>query len=90
MKTDNFVFVQDTERPLKQRMIPGVVYIYKQWLMFLCPCGCGEMIMLNTNKKYAPPCWTLTRETGSIHPSVNQTTDCKSHFWIRNNKVEWC
>ncbi len=39
-----------------------------------------------------PTDWKLTfdGETVSLHPSIgNWNFPCRSHYWIRNNRVEW-
>lgn len=53
------------------------------WLiMFECPCGCGEVIKLNTLEA-ASPCWRYkieNRKKLTIRPSVRRLSGCKSHF----------
>lgn len=62
------------------------------WLLaFECPCGCKQIIQLNLLKE-ADPNWKFKITNGnkiSISPSIWRTTGCKSHFFIRNSKVDW-
>lgn len=58
----------------------------------LCPCGCGDVIHLNLLEQESP-CWTIRRHpdgTVSVVPSVWRTKGCRSHFFIRNNRIDWC
>lgn len=58
----------------------------------LCPCGCGDAIELNLLKQ-ASPCWTIRqRSDGSVtlRPSIWRTKGCRSHFLIRNSRIDWC
>ena len=53
-----------------------------------CACGCGEEIALPLDPKQ----WKLIYdgETVSLTPSIgNWSYKCKSHYFIRNNNVEW-
>lgn len=54
----------------------------------LCACGCGEKVVLPIN----PDCWSIqyNGEEVSLFPSIgNYQFPCRSHYWIRNNKVVW-
>lgn len=53
-----------------------------------CPCGCGADIVTSLS----PARWKLTYdgETVSLYPSIgNWSHECKSHYWITNDKVVW-
>jgi len=57
-----------------------------------CPCGCGQGIELLLVKE-AKPRWDLSVDSSefpSLKPSVWLQTGCKSHFWLRRGRVEWC
>ena len=62
------------------------------WLIaFQCPCGCKNLIQLNTLKK-AKPRWTYERHRFnriSLAPSVWRKVGCGSHFWIKKSQVSW-
>ncbi len=54
----------------------------------LCRCGCGREVVT----PLSPTDWMLIfdGETISLHPSIgNWNFPCRSHYWIRNNRVEW-
>lgn len=53
-----------------------------------CCCGCGNEVVT----PLSPTDWKLTfdGETVSLFPSIgNWSFPCKSHYWIRSNRVEW-
>lgn len=53
-----------------------------------CACGCGNEVVT----PLSPAEWSLTfdGETISLNPSIGSwSLDCKSHYWIRKNKIEW-
>ncbi len=62
-----------------------------KWLKFACPCRCGEVLALNLMGSHSPRWFVQQDSAGSISvsPSVDSTT-CGAHFFIRNNRVEWC
>lgn len=54
----------------------------------LCCCGCQREIVT----PISPTGWTLSfdGESISLDPSIgNWSLPCKSHYWIRNNRVRW-
>jgi len=58
----------------------------------LCPCGCGDAIELNLLKK-ARPCWTVhehSDRSASLTPSVWRRQGCRSHFFLRHGRIDWC
>ena len=53
-----------------------------------CPSGCGEIVVTPIK----PTDWTLiwNGESVSLYPSIgNWSLPCKSHYWIRENKIVW-
>jgi len=53
-----------------------------------CACGCGREVVT----PLTPTDWKLIfdGETVSLYPSIgNWNFPCRSHYWIRNNRVEW-
>lgn len=53
-----------------------------------CCCGCGNEVIT----PISPTDWQLTfdGETISLYPSIgNWNFKCKSHYWIKHNKVQW-
>ena len=54
----------------------------------LCFCGCGLKVVT----PISPRGWKLTFDGESItlYPSIgNSQFPCRSHYWIRENKVVW-
>lgn len=57
-----------------------------------CPCGCGQRIELPLIPE-AKPHWKLRLEpdcSPTLTPSVWLRDGCRSHFFVRRGKVEWC
>lgn len=80
----------------KDRLQPFLLYVESRaskdrWLHLLCPCGCGDVISLNLMTS-TRPYWSLTRHpdgTLSVMPSVDKTSGCRSHFFIRRSRIDW-
>ena len=65
---------------------------YQEQAAMLCPCGCSKTLHMNLLPDERP-CWKVTRHedgSASLHPSVWRKNDCRSHFWFRRGRVEWC
>nr|WP_291162796.1 DUF6527 family protein [Hyphomicrobium sp.] len=57
-----------------------------------CPCGCGATIELMILPG-ANPRWSIqVDEVGrpTLQPSVWRQTGCRSHFWVRRGRIQWC
>ena len=79
-------FVKFIPKDLLQNSI--YVSIENEVTAHLCPCGCGEKIFI----PLTPIGWKMTfdGESVSISPSIgNWQLNCRSHYWIENNKVVW-
>ena|SRR5271157_2932149 len=68
----------------------GVVYVSIEYAMAIhkCCCGCGNEVVTSLS----PTDWKLIFDgiSISLDPSIgNWGFDCKSHYWIRCNKVIW-
>ena len=66
----------------------GILYISEECELAAhkCCCGCGEDVITPLN----PARWRLDRHGGcvSLYPSIgNWKFACRSHYWIRNNRV---
>lgn len=58
----------------------------------LCPCGCSETIRLNLLRQ-ARPCWAVDEHadgTVTFEPSIWRRMGCRSHFFFRRGRIEWC
>lgn len=56
----------------------------------LCACGCGEHTVTPINPSYG---WeiSIVGDKPTISPSIGKfRMACKSHYFVRNGKVEWC
>jgi hypothetical protein len=56
--------------------------------MHKCACGCGEEVATPIEKNQ----WKMTYdgESVTLYPSIgNRSYRCKSHYFIREDKVEW-
>jgi hypothetical protein len=71
---------------------PGDVALVERgrprWLVFACPCGCGEELPVNLDER-AGPAWRLyrSRRGTSLYPSVWRDTGCESHFIVWRDEI---
>lgn len=68
----------------------GVLYISEKYgtASHNCCCGCGMKVVT----PFSPARWQLRREGSlvTLFPSIgNWNFPCRSHYWIRRNRVEW-
>jgi hypothetical protein len=68
----------------------GTIYISIRFgtVSHLCVCGCKNKVVTPLR----PTDWKLIFDGKgvSLHPSVgNWSFPCRSHYWIRNNRVQW-
>jgi hypothetical protein len=68
----------------------GVIYVSIPYgtVAHKCACGCGNEVIT----PLSPTDWKLTFDGESItlFPSIgNWNFDCRSHYWITNNDIEW-
>lgn len=57
-----------------------------------CPCGCHATLHLRFTGERRPR-WSMSldwKRRVTLHPSVWRTMDCRSHFFVRAGKIEWC
>lgn len=79
-------FVEFIPRELE----PKTIYISIPYATAIhnCCCGCGNRVVT----PLSPMDWKLIFDgrTISLHPSIgNWSFPCRSHYWIRNNRVVW-
>lgn len=91
-KLYKYQFVDDVPDQLRS----GTVYLvgnqgYYWQNVMLCPCGCQQVLYMNLMDDY-DPYWkyVIQGKTISLNPSVNRLVGCKSHFFLRKGKIEWC
>jgi hypothetical protein len=60
-------------------------------LLIRCPCGCGDDILLNLDRR-SGAAWRLYQrgKAVTVYPSYWRDTKCGSHFIVWNSKVVWC
>lgn len=68
----------------------GVLYVSQKYktAVHKCCCGCGEKVVT----PLSPAHWQVRIANGAatLHPSIgNWGMACKSHYWIKNNRVVW-
>jgi Family of unknown function (DUF6527) len=68
----------------------GTIYVSMRFATAThkCCCGCGKEVVT----PLSPTDWTLIFDGKkiSLDPSIgNWSFDCKSHYWIRGNRVRW-
>lgn len=73
-----------------KQLAEGTIYVSIPYatVVHLCPCGCGNKVVT----PLSPAEWQLTFDgaTVSLSPSVgNWEFLCRSHYWIRRNRVQW-
>jgi uncharacterized protein DUF6527 len=74
----------------------SVIYVESRggldrWLHLKCPCGCADVISLNLMTNHRP-FWSITWHgdgTLTVMPSVDKTSGCRSHFFIRRCRIAW-
>lgn len=82
--------IKSVER-IPKHLEEGIIYVCLecQVAVHLCACGCGEKTVTPLEENG----WNLTfDENGlSLSPSIgNFSIPCKSHYFIKDNKVRWC
>ncbi|TLD71359.1 hypothetical protein FEM03_07460 [Phragmitibacter flavus] len=95
-KPEGFVIERCIDEP--QSLKTDILYLIgeaaDEWAAaFICPCGCGELIMLNLLRQSGRPIWTVSAGKDGIatlHPSVWRNVGCKSHFIMRDGVIIWC
>lgn len=75
---------------IPEELKEGIIYVSIPYSLVAhkCACGCGNEVIT----PLSPTDWKLTFDGESItlYPSIgNWNFDCKSHYWIRNNEINW-
>lgn len=60
-------------------------------LVLNCPCGCGDTLTINLDRRVGPA-WRhyLRNGTLTLFPSYWRDSHCESHFILWNNHIYWC
>lgn len=61
-------------------------------LMFMCPCGCGEICAIDTQAKGKRPVWLWNGDTKkpTLRPSLLRTAGCKWHGFLTDGVFKAC
>jgi len=75
---------------IPERLEQGILYVSPKYktAIHLCCCGCGKEVVTPLSATD----WSLkvTGNDVTLHPSIgNWSFECRSHYWIRNNRVVW-
>lgn len=86
MKMLQFKFVEY----IPEKVEDGILYVSIEYCTAIhkCVCGCGNEVVT----PLSPTDWKLTfnGKTITLYPSIgNWNFECQSHYWIRNNKIEF-
>ena len=80
----------------------GVLYVVDgdqrdQTILYNCPCGCGSVVDIPyfraDQQKELMPSWAYREKEGkaTLSPSIYSSGwPCRSHYFIRHNKIVWC
>ncbi|WP_370454954.1 DUF6527 family protein [Hahella sp. KA22] len=94
----HFACITSVQKPPKNKDIEEKTFYYvttsgkPKWALFLCPCGCGDVITLSLQEVHTPS-WKLTKAVSghpTLQPSVWRDKGCLSHFWLKEGRVFWC
>ncbi|MBI1291200.1 hypothetical protein GC173_08135 [bacterium] len=84
--------VSETEHlPARESMEVGVAYLPRDRsvMAFFCPCGCGREVFI----PFEDHCtvWKLESvEPLTVSPSIQMTSECRAHYFIRGGRIIWC
>lgn len=85
---------QDEARLLSAAKSDRLVVVHRQGprsVVFKCPCGCGDTLMIPVDPDVKRSWYLREHENGiSLLPSVWRTSGCESHFILWRNQVWWC
>ncbi len=75
---------------IPEDLVEGVLYVSIPFatVVHKCCCGCGIEVVTPLD----PTDWQMTFDgkSVSLQPSIgNWSIACRSHYWIKRNKVEW-
>lgn len=85
-------YVEDPVEAPKNKCLYVIGTELEPWqIEFLCPCGCMDKIVLPVNNETSPR-WKIQikKRIPTLSPSVFRSKGCRSHFFMRQGKIEWC
>jgi Family of unknown function (DUF6527) len=91
-----------TYRTVYVEELPDIVEIEKIYILgegqylwsaaMKCPCNCKNVLQMSLHQDGTPR-WNLTihdNGTVSLYPSIWRKVGCKSHFFFKEGKIQWC
>lgn len=59
-----------------------------RWLVFNCPCGCGDQVPINLDRRTGPA-WRAFHPGRrlTVYPSIWRGSGCESHFIVRRGQI---
>jgi hypothetical protein len=93
-----FQDIRRVEKPPRNEEIEENIFYFvffnnrPKWVLFLCPCGCKEVVTLSLQKSHYPH-WILKKSRNkrpTLSPSVWRDIGCMSHFWMEDGRIYWC
>jgi len=68
----------------------GILYVSLEYhtATHKCCCGCGEKVVTPLNDSW----WKIEMngELASLSPSIGSfSLECKSHYYIKESKIQW-
>src|SRR5438093_7423647 len=60
-------------------------------LVMRCPCGCGDDLLINLDRRAGPAWRSYVRGNKlTIFPSYWREDACESHFILWSDRIFWC
>ncbi len=91
-KSFSYKFIDDAPDKIKRRTIYFIGHEGYYWVAVMaCPCGCAQILYMNLISDHKPY-WSYKIEYNrlvSLSPSVHRMVGCKSHFFIKRNRIIW-
>ena len=87
---------------MPEKLLPGILYISRRFSStnHLCACGCEEAAYIPVKFKgnnfagssKIRDTWDIIVKDNQVtlFPSLHHRFGCRSHYYIRNNIIEWC
>lgn len=78
---------------MPEELVEGVLYLAPHFgsALHKCMCGCGEVVSTPLGEGGWSYNYNEIHNAASLHPSIgNYQQKCKSHYFLKNGKVQWC
>jgi hypothetical protein len=92
-KKYSYHFVDEVSDRPNKKIIYLITHQGYCWQIFMiCPCGCRKLLYINAVEEHRPY-WRFDIDNQDrifLYPSIHRQVGCKSHFFVRNSKIDWC